>query len=73
MQDDIIKLVVPMDNASALAGQMTSYIGHDLVEVGVCTAKLLVSSDIADLSLLGFDTGESIAMAGVEVGFLAEG
>jgi hypothetical protein len=52
---------------------MTSYIGHDLVEVGMCTAKLLVSSDIADLSLLSFDTGESVAMAGVEIGFLAKG
>lgn len=52
---------------------MTSYVGYDFVEMRVRAAELLAGGCVADLGLLRFDKGEGVAVAGVEVGFLAEG
>jgi hypothetical protein len=52
---------------------MASYVSYDFVKMGVCATELLAGSDIADLSLLSLDTGEGVAVAGIEVGFLAKG
>ena len=73
MQNDVIKLVVAVNDAAAFLGQVTSYVGYDFVEVRVRAAELLAGGYVADASLLGFDKGEGVAVAGVEVGFLAEG
>lgn len=73
MQNDVVELVVAVDDASAFLGEVTSYVGYDFVEMRVCATELLSRGDITDLSLLGFDAGEGVAVAGVEVGFLTKG
>jgi hypothetical protein len=73
MQDNVIELVVTVDDAGALAGRMTSYVRYDFVEMRVCATELLAGAYIAYLSLLGFDAGKGVAVAGVEVCFLAKG
>ena len=73
MQYDIIELVVAVDNAAAACRCMAPDILYCLVEVRMSAAEGRASGNVADGGLLGFDAGEGIAVAGVEVFFFAKG
>lgn len=72
MQYYVVEFEVAVDDGGAIRGHIFAYVVYDFVEVGVGAAEGLAGGNVLDLSLLGFDAGEGVAVAGVEGGFLAE-
>lgn len=72
MQYDIVEFVVTMNDSRSVARNIFAHILHNLIVILVGAPKWLSRLNIFDLCLLCFDARKGIAVAEVEVSFLAE-